>query len=184
MIELDDLRRQFAAIREDVDKLLFGIREDQFNWRPAPGQWSIAECLSHLNIVDGMDVELLASAVADARARGLLAPGPFRYSAISSWLIRKLEPPAKMKTKAPGIYVPPADQPLYRVRNEFYRIHDRLVDLLPAADGLDLPRVKVATPLARWLKFNLTQRMRLIAAHDRRHLWQAWQVPATPGFPG
>jgi hypothetical protein len=184
MTDLDQLREQFAAIRIDVDKLLFGIRDDQFNWRPVQGQWSISECLTHLNVVDGIDADLLARAVIDARAKGWTASGPFRYGALSTWLIGKLEPPVKMKTKAPKIYVPPPDQPLETVRRDFYRIHDRLVEILGMAEGLDLARVKVPAPMATWIRFSFTQRVRLIAAHDRRHLWQAWQIPQSIGFPG
>ena len=184
MTDLDQLPDQFAAIRGEVEKLLFGIRPDQFNWRPAPGQWSISECLTHLNVVDGIDADLLARAVIAARAKGWTSAGPFRYGALSTWLIGKLEPPVKMKTTAPKIYVPPPDQPLETVQREFYRIHDRLVEILGMAEGLDLARIKVPTPLARWIHFSFTQRVRLLAAHDRRHLWQAWQVPQAPGFPG
>ena len=123
-----------------MDKLLFGISPDQFNWRPAPGRWSISECLTHLNVVDGLDADLLARAVTDARAKGWTSAGPFRYNALSTWLIGLLEPPVKRKGKAPKIYVPPPDRPLETVQCDFYRIHDRLVEILGMAEGLDLAR--------------------------------------------
>jgi hypothetical protein len=182
--DLEQLKQEFDAIRADTGRLMTGMRDDQFNWRPAPGRWSIGECLSHLNVVDGLDVDLLARAVAGARAKGWTGSGPFRYGRVSAWLIRKLEPPVQSKTNAPKVYQPPPDQPRERVVAEFHRIHERLLEVLAAADGLDLVRVKIPTPVARWIRFSFTPRMRLIAVHDRRHLWQAWQVPTNPGFPG
>jgi DinB superfamily len=182
--DLEQLREELAAIQTDVGRMMTGIRDDQFYWRAAPGQWSICECLTHLNVVDGLDVEPLARAVIEARANGWTSNGPFRYGPIAAWFIGKMEPPVKLKTKAPKIYVPPPDQPRDTVIDEFHRIHDRLVEILSMADGLDLARIKVPTPFSKWIRFRFTQRIRLITAHDRRHLWQAWQVPSFPGFPG
>lgn len=182
--DLEHLREEFSAIQADVGRLMTGIRDEQFYWPPGPGQWSIGECLTHLNVVDGLDVEPLARAVIDARAKGWTSDGPFRYGSIAAWFIKKMEPPATMKMKAPSVYVPPPNQPRDVVFGEFIRIHDRLLEILSMADGLDLKRMKVSTPISKWIRFSFTQRVRLLAAHDRRHIWQAWQVPSKPGFPG
>ena len=182
--DLEQLKQEFEAIRADAGRLMTGMRDDQFSWRAAAGRWSIGECLTHLNVVDGLDVDLLARAVTDARANGWSGTGPFRYGKLSAWFIRKLEPPPQMRVKAPKVYVPPPDQPRERVLAEFHRIHERLAEILVMANGLDLTRIKVPTPFASFIRFSFTPRMRVIAAHDRRHLWQAWQVPQSPGFPG
>ena len=160
-----------------------GIRDDQFYWRGAAGQWSICECLTHLNVVDGADVEPLERAVIDARANGWTSNGPFRYGAVAAWFIRTMEPPVRLKMKAPKVYVPDPGQPRAAVIEQFDRIHDRLIAILSMADGLDLVRIKVGTPVSKWIRFSFTQRVRFLAAHDRRHLWQAWQIPSKPGFP-
>lgn len=182
--DLQKLSEEFVAIRADADRLMTGLTEAQFHWRSAPGQWSICECLAHLNVVDGVDVEPLARAAIDARAKGWLSDGPFRYGAITSWMIGKVEPPVKLKVKAPAAYKPPASQPRDVVLDEFHRIHARLTEVLALADGLDLARMRVPTPISKWIRFSFTERLRLIATHDRRHLWQAWRIPTYAGFPG
>ena len=30
-----------------MESLTHGLSEGQFNWRPEPGRWSIAECITH-----------------------------------------------------------------------------------------------------------------------------------------
>jgi hypothetical protein len=181
--DLEDLRSQLTRVRADAAQLVEVLTDEQFNWRPAPGQWSVSECLTHLNVVDGIDADALTRAVIDARANGWTGNGPFRYGAVSAWFIRKLEPPVTMKTKAPKVYQPPPGLPRHTVIAEFERIHQRLIDILSMADGLDLARIKVPTPISKWIKFSFTPRVRLLAAHDRRHLWQAWQVRGASGFP-
>jgi hypothetical protein len=57
-----------------------------------------------------------------------------------------------------------------------------MLELVSQANGLDLERIKVASP-AGPVKFPLGQRIALLAAHDRRHLWQAWEVRKDRGFP-
>jgi hypothetical protein len=51
-----------------------------------------------------------------------------------------------------------------------------VVKRLEAANGLDLGRVKFVSPLASVLKMNLLAPFAVIAAHQRRHLWQGWRT--------
>jgi hypothetical protein len=58
------------------------------------------------------------------------------------------------------------------------------VEVLPAqlgaclrdADGLDLGRLRIASPFASRLHYNLSSRLRVIPAHQRQHSRQAEQV--------
>ena len=125
---------------------------------------------------------MVGNAIADARARGLLSSGPFRYGAISKWFVGSVEPPAKHKAKATQKLTPQPGLPLQGVLPKFLEIHDRLTHTLEQANGIDLVRVKVKAPVGPF-KLPLGQKLRLIAGHDRRHLYQAWQVRKDPGFP-
>jgi hypothetical protein len=180
--ELRDYYEQLKNIKEDALELTAPLAEAQFNWRPSPKQWSISECLVHLNLADGLDLPALTGEIERARAAGLTGSGPFRYGFLSRRFIRWTEPPPKIRVKAPKPYRPLPDQPKEKVVTEFVWIHERLLELLSKSNGLDLARIKVPTPIPR-VKFSLGQRFALITAHDRRHLWQAWQVRKHPDFP-
>jgi hypothetical protein len=52
------------------------------------------------------------------------------------------------------------------------------IDRLRQASGLDLARARVSSPAARWLTMSLGSGFALMAAHERRHLWQARRVIA------
>jgi hypothetical protein len=80
------------------------------------------------------------------------------------------------------VYAPPAGHLKDRVVPEFISIHDRLLELVVKSDGLDLARIRVPTQFRR-IKFSLGQWFALATAHDRRHLWQAWQVRRRVDFP-
>ena len=181
--DLLDYRRQIEAVNLDARDLLAGLTEAQFNWRPTPGHWSIAECLDHLTVTNREFVEGIKKAISDARSKGLTGRGPFRHGWIGNMFVRSLEPPVKMKFKAPKIFKPRPDQSLEATTRDFFSTQDELLRLIEESNGINLARAKVASPVTRLMKLSLGQAFGLIITHDRRHLWQARQVKGNQAFP-
>ncbi len=180
--ELRDLCEQIENLKEDVLELTAPLDDAQFGWRPAPGRWSICECLTHLNLVDGLDLPLLDEAITQGRAAGMTGVGPFRYGWLSRRFFRYQDAPVKIKSKAPRQYQPRPAEPKEKVLAELISIHDQLRELVVKSNGLDLARIKTRTPFPM-IKFSLGQRFRALTAHDRRHLRQAWEVRKHAEFP-
>ena len=183
--ELAEYQRQFAASRREAAELCAGLSNGHINWRPAPTRWSIADCLVHLNVSADVYTRQMRSAIENGRARKLMAPGPFRYGPLSRWLLRWLEPPVRRRSKTPRQFYPPSGvaHDIEDVLNQF-RDAGRMWDqCLRLANGLDLARVKVRSPVVPLLRFQLGALFAGQAAHERRHLWQAKQVKAAPSFP-
>jgi len=180
--ELRDYYEQIENLQEDAQELTAPLNDTQFNWRPKAGRWSISECLAHLNVTTGLDVPLIDGEIERGRAAGLTGHAPFKYSFFSRWFVGFMDAPPKFRVRAPKVYAPPAGHPKDKVVPEFLSIHQRMLELILKANGLDLGRIKVASP-AGPIKFGLGQRFALVAAHGRRHLWQAWQVRKDKGFP-
>lgn len=181
--ELSEYRRQLRDARADAEKLVEGLSDEQFNWRPAPGRWSIAECLDHLN--NGWRVlEKLDYKIAKASEQGVRGEGPYRHPLLGRLYVRFVEPPPKIRVRAPKAFVPKPDQPLAAVAPRFLELQDEIIRRVIAADGLDLGGVRMSSPITRRFKMSLGQWFAFLAAHERRHLWQAWQVRKHPDFPG
>jgi len=173
---LAELDRQFAAAKEEASALVNGLNESQFNWRPDAHAWSIAECLQHLNIVGDRYVHVLERTLAEARVQGAKGQGPFGYGWLGNWILVNTEPPPKRKVKAPRSFTPVYGQPITAVLPTFLHLQEQLAQQLEQANGLDLARVKVPAPGFGPVKLNLHVTFAWIAAHERRHLWQARQV--------
>lgn len=181
--ELSEYRRQLRDARADAEKLVEGLSDEQFNWRPAPDRWSIAECLDHLN--NGWRVlEKLDHKIAKASEHGVRGEGPYRHPLLGRLYVRFVEPPPKIRVRAPKAFVPKPDQPLAEVAPRFLELQDEIIRRVIAADGLDLGGVRMSSPITRRFKMSLGQWFAFLAAHERRHLWQAWQVRKHPDFPG
>jgi hypothetical protein len=180
--ELRDYYEQFENINEDAAELSATLNDAQFNWRPSPKRWSISECLSHLNTADRLDVPALQEAIERARAAGITGNPPFRYGFLSRSFVRFSEPPVRFRFKAPKVYLPVSNLPKEKVVPEFISIHEQLLELVTKSNGLDLARIRTPT-VFRHVSFSLGQRFALLAAHDRRHLHQAWEVRKHVNFP-
>lgn len=180
--ELAECRRQFESARKDAEKLLAGLTDAQFNWRPAAGRWSIGECLEHLNAGYGA-LPRFDRVIPDARSRGWVSQGPFRHGWLGNLYVRLMEPPPKIRVKTPKRYAPAPDRAFAEVAPRFLALQEELIRRLRDANGLDLARIKMSSPISRRFKLSLGQWFAFLAAHERRHLWQAWQVRRHPEFP-
>lgn len=182
--ELSGYLQQIEAAKREAAALLAGMTDAQFNWRPGPDRWSIGQCVDHLNVAVRKTLPAFDSAIAAARDRGHHAPGPFRYGWFARWMVSSMEPPVKRRQGTFKIFLPAQEVPLAPTLAEFRAVRDQLAGRVMNAAGLDLRRARVVSPVTRLLRLPLGAYFAFVLAHDRRHLWQARNVRAAPGFPG
>lgn len=155
-----------------------GLSDGQINWRPMEGSWSIAECIAHLNTTNALYIAGLKERLEAARQSGWTATHTnARIGLIEGWFIRSLEPPYRIKMRAPAKFTPPPacyekDELLAR----WVSIHQRLLSLSSENADLDWNRIRVPSPVIPRISFSVTAVFASIAAHERRHLWQAEQI--------
>jgi hypothetical protein len=181
--EIDHFRKQFERLSAEADALVTPLRDDQFNWHPSPGAWSIAQCIDHLNVTARLYLPVLDEGIAAAIRRGLYAEGPFRYNLLNRLVARSMEPPYRVRTRAPRAFQPPPSRPRHDVMAAFRAYQVQYIDRLRHANGLDLVRAKAASPVVPWLRLPLGTAFAFTTAHERRHLWQARRVIERPEFP-
>ena len=181
--EVDDLRHQFEQISADADALVLTLRDDQFTWRPAPDAWSIGECLDHLNAAARAYLPRLDDGIEDALRRRTRADGPFKLSWAGRLLLRSSEPTSRVRFKSPKVFQPTPDGSRHEVVTSLRAYQLEYIKRLRRANGLDLSRVRVVSPVSKWLRFSLGTLFAVIAAHERRHLSQARRIAAMPGCP-
>jgi hypothetical protein len=174
--QLDAYRQQFEWIANEAQGLTKGLTEAQFNWRPKSDQWSIEECLAHLTAVGQAEVEAVEKAVDQAKAKGITGTGPFEFPAWERFILRETEPPVRHQMPAPQRFVPIHGQPVTGVLPTFLHVQRQFAIQIEKADGLDLRRVKVPTPISRLFRLSLGTTIAQAAAHERRHLAQARRV--------
>jgi hypothetical protein len=180
--QLSGYVRQLEAIRADAEDLLTGLSDHQFTWRPPGERWSIAQCLEHLNLLGYRVLPKIDAGLSRARERRWRRDGPFDYGFVGTRFVRWMEPSSGMKLRAPSMYRPGEGQAA-DAGERFLALQDELSRRVRESDGIDLARIKIASPISGLIRFSLATWFAALAAHEWRHLRQAWRVKGTAGFP-
>ena len=181
-----ELRAHVTRLRElasAAEELLAGLSLEQLRWKPGPDRWSVAEVLGHVNSVNRQYLDYCDEQIRRGREQGKLSDGPFHYGRLETWFVDQLEPSAKRRLKAPGAFAPARSDASGSEPAELKSGLDRLQQAIVSANGLDLARIKVRSPVSALLRFRLGAAFRLMVAHTDRHLLQATSVTETAGFP-
>ncbi len=140
---------------------------------PGPGRWSPAECLAHLNLSNRAYLRVLDSAIERLREKKVLGDGPFHLNWNARLLKYWLEPPSRLRLPTSAPFQPMAVKDPAEALEEFQAIGKVLEENLDSSRGLALDGVKLVSPFTEKMKYNAYSAFVLIAAHNRRHLWQA-----------
>jgi DinB family protein len=176
--DLRELQEALDAAARDARALVEGLSEARASWRAEPGSWSIAECLDHLGTANHVYLGAMEPAAARALGENRRRRGPARPGLVGGWFVNYLEPPVKprLKTKAPRTIRPRTAPPLGDAFASFISSQDDVGRFLRTYAEIDLAGVRFPNPFIRGVRFSLATGLHVIAAHERRHLWQAWRV--------
>ncbi|MEA2490278.1 MAG: hypothetical protein QOH21_2070 [Acidobacteriota bacterium] len=173
-----EIEAELNAVTEQARRLIDSTDGRLFTVRPALGSWSASECIAHINLFSELFLPVLGPAINDARERKLVATKkPAKMDLLGRILRWFLEPPTRQRLKTSAPFVPKSIRAKSESFAEFVTLQNQLIDLARAARGIDLGR-RIVSPFDKRLKFNLYSAFRIVAAHERRHLWQAEQAVA------
>lgn len=182
---LAELHREIRSSMEDVRHEFGVLSTDQLAWRPDPEAWGVGQCLDHLVVTDRLYLEEFEGALATAREKGRTRRGPFRGGWVGRWFARTVGPEVKTKMSVPRVFKPnKIDVITDDVVDRYLETQAALMKSIEDADGLDLDRTRVRSPVTWLLWFRLGDAYRIVVEHDKRHLAQARRVIRAPGFPG
>ena len=169
---IDELMVETERQRAQVSHLFSEAAPSTLLWRPDDGRWSITGHLAHLGLVNEAYLGAITEVIGKARSRGgPMSDGPYRHPRLSRMLVRTMEPPPKRRVKTFRSMVPDPGIDAATALADFVRLQDRLAGQLSAARGLDLGRIRLASPFFRLLRLSLGGAFETLLAHNRRHIW-------------
>ena len=176
--ELGQIKQELLDARERARRLSEGLSDTLWGTPPAPGKWSIAECVIHLNITSERYVPIIDDAIREGREMGVKRR---RRCGVISW--DGCRPGAR--TALPDAEEDDGSRSCPRASNRSLTCSSASTTCRAScwsgsigAQGLPLERLHVVSPFNARVKYNLYSASRLIPVHQRRHLWQAEQVRA------
>jgi hypothetical protein len=176
----EDLQRlidTMNAADKAAEDLSAALPDQDFFWRPDGGaRWSVALCLDHLAVANDIYGRAIEGGLAAARERGLRRRDPVTPGFLGRKFAESLEPPVKRRTSAPGKIRPQATRTRAEILAAYREAHDRIRGLIVESADVDANRATFKNPFIGLVRMKVSSAFHVIAAHDRRHIWQAQQV--------
>ena len=173
--EREMLLKNLAESRGRLLRMAQGLSGEQLHHRPAPGRWTVAECLEHIAIVEGRvlgSIQKTLEAGPDASKRSSMEGKDDALVADVASCATRIQ--------APDVLAPTGRWPDEQLLKEFEAVRQRTRDFA-ASTSADLRRHFYRHPIIGEL--DLYQWLLLIPAHCDRHRAQSEVVMASPGFP-
>ena len=159
------------------------LTPEQLNWKPAPEQWSVGQCLEHLAIANEVYLPPIADALEGSPpvgGAGEITPGWF-----GRWFIRTYIAPSPQtkRARAPRKITPVLSRVEPSILDRFLDGNRKMRDLVTHAAAHDVNRVRFRNPFIPVIRFTVGTGFEVTSKHESRHLLQAERVRQSPGFP-
>ncbi len=176
--QLATYRQGFLDRKQEARDLSDKVDAARLAVVPDDESWSVAQIFDHLNTAGWLLLNEIERAIDEARTNGPFGEPPFAYGFISRWFVRAMQPSSSWTFTAPSVFEPESSATLHpnEAVREFVALQDHFADCLPQTVGLDLRRIRVASPAVPLLRISLGAWFEATLAHERRHLQQARTV--------
>ena len=165
--------RTVSSCNSRGEQLVLDREADDLTSRLEAGSWSATECLDHLARTTLSFLPAISRAVATAPE--LTTNRPLRTGTIALLLIRNLEPPYRLRYKVIP-QLAPQERDFEAAWSSFQNSQSHLSEAVQSAVGLAIDKTKVPCPACAHVTYNAYGAFRMLAAHQRRHLWQMEQI--------
>jgi hypothetical protein len=140
--------------------------------KPAPGRWSVAQVLEHLNSYGKYYLPLIESRLKSNTTfhSDYFVPGFLGNYFTNSMLPKKGIVNNRMKS--PADHVPGNDPDSHEMIEEFLTQEYLLLELLTASELVDLNLIRVPISITKLIKLKLGDVLSFLVAHHERHFVQ------------
>jgi hypothetical protein len=170
---IDDLLKRMTACTEKVIQFE-SLSLEQLSFKYG-NQWSILECLEHLNLYGDFYLVEIERRIIQHRRKGSTT---FKSGLIGNYFANLMEVKnGKItKMKSPKDKNPCNKNLTATTISRFLKQQERLVDLLNQCRTIDLTKTKTAISLTNFIKLRLGDTLRFYCYHIERHVLQAERV--------
>jgi len=174
--ERESLLQDLDHSRESLLRAVDGLNPAQLEYREAPGRWSAAECLEHINVAEFGMMRWLENALSDPSK----PPHAGDWAGKDGALRNLMTESRQMRLEAPETIRPTGRWPLGELVPKFESTRQRTRAFV-VANNDDL-RCR-SLPHPKFGSLDCYQWLLLIAHHCDRHRAQIEKIKSSPNFP-
>ena len=172
---------------ELVNKSIRKMSENQLNWIPNPGVWSVTQVLAHLNEYGRYYHPTLTRKIENTRfdsTKEAFVSSPLGRSAWKSMKLGNAKN-VKRKFRAQKGYNPSFDKDLVK-GNEidvFLEQQNELLTIIEKSEKVNMRRVKIPISISKIIRLRLGDALLFVVYHNQRHMQQIFNLKTNPNFP-
>ena len=181
--DLSTVLAEGRHVAEETTRVFGQLSAEQINWKPSGDGWSVGQCFDHLIISNRLLLTVIEEIRQEKRRPRAWERVPLLPRLFGKLLIRTLRADAGRKVKAPRALTPSASHIQGGIITSFVEQQERLLQLMEGTRRLELERITITSPVARFITYSLMDAYRLIVVHEQNHFLQASRLLQSPGFP-
>ncbi len=171
--QLDAVLEQIQDLTQSAGDLIAGHSQTVLTASVQSTSWSVAQCLDHLAQTTNAFLPPISAAIASAPH--LTTNRTLRTGALTRLFIRNLEPPYRLRFKVLAPLVP-HQHDFDSAWRAFEESQAGLAEIVRSAAGIAIDQARIESPVYARLSYNVYGALRMLMAHQRRHLWQVEQI--------
>jgi hypothetical protein len=173
---LSDLADRTELINAATGKFL-QLPETALRHKPSDSGWNISEIYHHLNLVNGPCISEILKKITTPQEK---ESDILNTSWVADWIYEKVKPKEngelfRMETLKCLRLFPEDGHPQKPIK-DFLELQDTLHDILNHSSARDLQKLKIPFFFVKTFHFRLCDTLRLLVAHNERHMMQARKV--------
>ncbi len=180
---IEQMLQKGTEVKEKMKIQLSDLHSSQLLWTPPSTNWSIAECLEHLLIADGLRINIIEQKIATNFMNGKWEQLNPLKGFWGSILITQTQEKVKKKIKAPHLFFPANEINADDLIIRFEKHLDKIVSVITNCAEADIDLAQVTSPVSKLVTYSLRNAIMIIIGHEQRHLNQAIRLRKIAGFP-
>lgn len=179
---LEQLTNNTLQIIDTVKAEFMSLDTSSLKWKPSKKEWSILECLDHMNIAVEHYLEEVDRKLQSNNETIPEDDAGYVSGRMGNYFVKSMTPTAtgeiksKMRTFKRFEQFDISENDPNKTISKFLDYQGRLIELIKRSKSADLGRVRVKSAIGGWLMFKLGDALRFVVGHNQRHIIQAQNV--------
>ena len=174
--EVAGLIAELATITARARRSFGGLSAVQLNWKPDRTEWSVAQCLEHLVLINAPYLPILETVAGGDGVPKLRERLPVLPQLFGRLMLRLVQPDSRRKITTKPRFEPSHSAIAATIVDRFAASQDELSRVMSAAATRDLGTIVITSPVSGFVVYSALDACRIIVAHEQQHMAQAERV--------
>ncbi len=170
---------QLDQVTEAIKNEFGNLSGEDLNKKPSPGQWSIAQNLDHLIVINESYYPIFKQLHEGTFQLPFMGKLGFYVKWVGNMILKAVEPERSKKIKTQSIWEPSTSTIDADIVEKFVAHQEQLKKHIQSCSGFIEAGVVIYSPASKAILYTLEQAFTIIVSHEKRHLGQAREVLAS-----